>query len=544
MADYSQAAPLPAHSARPGRLTPDERIAGLPAQQTEALVQATRHLDRNQLDAAQQALDTVLAFDPDHAEAWRMRAVVQSTRGQRNEAIASLRRALRRQPNDPLILNHLGALLHDAGATDRGLELLRRACELDPDLGTAWVNLGRALESDSQIEAACAAFERAVHCEPRNVAARVAHADMLKALGRSDAAASAYRDAIRIRPDATRAWFGLADMKTERLTTEEVAALERLHTAFSLSDDERALVGFALGKALEDAERYRDAFNTFNAANAIWRRKVQWDLGAFSALLDRFMNAFMTVPAGAPDRTQGDGIVFIVSLPRSGSTLTEQILAAHPDVEGGGEVSDLVATIQAESQRCGAAFPDWVAQMTPEDWQRLGQDYLRRIDGVRGGRSHFTDKALTNWIFLGAALAMLPGARFVNCRRDPLETCWSCFKQLFGNNPHPFSYNLDELGAYWQHYDRLMSFWHTRYPERVYDQVYEDLLADPETQVRRLLAFCGLSYDPACLRFHKARRTVRTASAAQVREPLRGDTARAWRYGALLDPLRRSLGLL
>lgn len=136
---------------------------------------------------------------------------------------------------------------------------------------------------------------------------------------------------------------------------------------------------------------------------------------------------------------------------------------------------------------------------------------------------------------------MLPGARFVNCQRDPLETTWSCYKQLFAGSPHPFAYDLSELGGYWREYDRVIHFWRARYPGRVYNQVYEDLLADPETQIRRMLDFCGLPFDPACLDFHLSGRNVGTASAAQVREPLRSDTARADNYGALLDPLRESL---
>ncbi|MBO9663339.1 tetratricopeptide repeat-containing sulfotransferase family protein [Dokdonella sp.] len=543
MAEPLQRIPVGATPSSPRRLTPADRLAGLPTEGVAALVEASNQLGAGRFDDAQGALERVFALDAEHAEALRMQAVILSKRGRRDEAIASLRRALRRQPHDPLILNHLGALLHETGDAANGLILLRRACELDPALATAWLNLGRALTDESHVEEAAAAFERALACDPRNVPAHIAHGDMLKSLGRTADAAAAYRSAIRVQPDSTRAWFGLADLKTERLDKDEIAALERLYAEPKLDDGDRAFAGFALGKALEDETRYAEAFEVFSKANAIWRRRVQWNLPEFGALLDRFTDAFATPPAGAPDRTLGQEAVFIVSLPRSGSTLTEQILAAHPDVEGGGEVSDLVATIQAESQRRGEVFPNWVPQMTPEDWQRLGHDYLARTAHWRSGRKRFTDKALTNWLFLGAALAMLPGARFVNCRRDPVETCWSCYKQLFGRNPHPFSYTLEELGAYWQHYDRLMSFWHARYPGKVYDQVYEDLLADPETQVRRLLSFCDLDFDPSSLAFHKAKRTVRTASAAQVREPLRGDTARAHLYGTLLDPLRRSLGL-
>jgi hypothetical protein len=273
------------------------------------------------------------------------------------------------------------------------------------------------------------------------------------------------------------------------------------------------------------------------------RRTVRWNGAEFSVLISDYMDAFATAPAGASDPALGSEIVFVVSLPRAGSTLIEQILAAHPQVAGGGELDDLVATLNEESQRRGSPYPRWVAEATPDDWQRLGNRYLERTAHLRRAHPRMTDKALTNWPYLGAAAAMLPGARFVHARRDPVETCWSCFKQMFGNTPHAFSYDLEDLGICWREYDRMMHFWHARYPRRIYDAIHERVLAEPEPAVRRLLDFCGLEFDPACLRFHRAARSVATASAAQVREPLRADTARAQHYGDLLAPLRRSLAL-
>ena len=174
------------------------------------------------------------------------------------------------------------------------------------------------------------------------------------------------------------------------------------------------------------------------------------------------------------------------------------------------------------------------------DWERLGRRYLERTAHWRARRPRSTDKMPNNWLVLGAIEAMLPGARIVDCRRDPLETCWSCYKQFFGRGVE-FSYDLDDLGAFWRDYDRAMRFWHARRPASLRTQQYEALLADPETEIRALLDFCGLDFDPACLSFHEAGRDVRTASASQVRQPLKRDTARAASYGDLLAPLRAAL---
>ena len=273
------------------------------------------------------------------------------------------------------------------------------------------------------------------------------------------------------------------------------------------------------------------------------RRLMPWDAAAHSQRIDAIGAAFETRPEHAVDATLGREVIFVVSLPRAGSTLAEQILGAHPDVEGAGEINDLAFIVQEESRLRGEAYPEWVGKATPEDWQRLGALYLERTSRWRSVHRIHVDKAVFNWPLVGAIAAMLPGARIVNCRRDALETGWSCFKQRFVRGQQIFSYSLEDIGAYWVDYDRLMFFWHARYPGRIYDLVLEDLTAAPEPDIRRLLDFCGLPFAASCLRSHQSERVVRTASAAQVRQPLRTDTARAQNYGALLDPLRRALSL-
>ena len=235
-------------------------------------------------------------------------------------------------------------------------------------------------------------------------------------------------------------------------------------------------------------------------------------------------------------------MIFIVGLPRSGSTLFEQILAAHPQVEGASELQDLGMVIQQESVRRGVPYPQWIPQASAADWQRLGRDYLARTARWRATRPRFTDKLPDNWKHAGVLRAMLPGATVIETRRDPLETAWSCFKQQFYSQPH-FANTLADIGACLRGCERALDAWRARDPARLRLHRYEDLLADPEAAVRRLLADCGLAYDPACLHFHAATRSVRTASAAQVRQPLRRDTARAAAYGDLLDPLRHALEL-
>ncbi len=533
----------PADTRRVYGIPADECFAGLSEEALALVREGGRHLTGSRVDEAERALQGALALAPDHPEPLRLMATVLHKRGQLPEAIALLRRAHERQPDNALVLHHLAASLMQAGQLTTALPMLRRACELAPELGSAWMNLGTGLDMANLYEESEAAFRRAVECDPNYFPARIAHGNSLRAIGRVAQAVEEYRRALALNPESIGAWAALSDFKTIKFTPEDIAELKRLRDKPGRSGRDRAILGFALGKGLEDQGRYAEALEAFHIANAGWRGlSPKWDSEAFTGFVDRIMEAFARPVAGAPDATLGREIIFVVSLPRSGSTLTEQILSAHSEVEGAGERHELPIVIDEESRRRGVEFPLWVADATPQDWERLGKRYLELTARWRQAKPRSTDKALTNWLYIGAAHAMLPGARFVNGRRNALETAWSIYKHLFFL-PVPFAYDFDEIGIAWRQYDRLMCFWHAHYPGRVYDHVHEDLIANPETQVRRLLDFCGLEFERACLRAHENPRSVATASAAQVRQPLRGDTAKAHLYGELLTPLKRSLDL-
>jgi tetratricopeptide (TPR) repeat protein len=521
----------------------DDRLRGLSPEARAAFAEASQRIARGEVGAAEQLLRGILATSPDHTETLRMLALAYQRGGHTAEAIGVVRHAQRSNPADAPLMNTLGSLLQGAGDVAGGGIAFRRACELDPDLAPAWMNLGTNLSIQSDLRQAESAFARAVELQPTYVAARIAHANALNALGRTDESVAALRAAIATNPRAVLAWAGLAEIKTVPLTAEDVAVLEKLVADPALNDEERAIAGFALGRGLEDRQRYPDALAAFANANAAMRRLMPWDAAAHSAYVDSIAAAFETPPAIAGDPARGSDVVFVISLPRAGSTLVEQILGAHPDVEGAGEINDLALIVQDESARRGEPYPAWIGKATAEDWQRLGVQYLERTARWRASHRVHVDKAVFNWQFVGAIAAMLPGAHIVNVRRDPVETGWSCFKQRFVRGQQVFSYALEDIGAHWIDYDRLMFFWHARFPRRIYDLSYEALVASPEPEIRRLLDFCGLPFAASCLKSHRSDRVVRTASAAQVRQPMRTDTARAANYGALLDPLRRSLGL-
>lgn len=516
------------------------RHDGLSTEAARLLRDAGAHLERGDAASAERVLQGALALAPAHPEVLRLHAVACTLAGRPAEAADALRRALAKWPDDALLHNNIGSALRAAGDAEGAFAEFRRACELAPDLAAAWYNLGKSLKVLSRNAEAEDALRRALALAPAHVQARIVRGDNLKALGRIKEAVDEYRAALRRNEGAVQAWWGLANLKTSRFDHGDVLRLERQYASLGADHPSRALLGFALAKALEDDDRHAEAWLRLEEANAARRVQQPWDATAFSAEIDATLEAFESAPASDGDTQRGRGVVFIVSLPRSGSTLVEQIIAAHPDVDGAGELPDLPRVIEEESRRRGARFPQWAAQADADDWKRLGQRYLEHTSRWRTDGRHFTDKSLLTWPLVGAAVAMLPGARFVHCRRDPLETALSCFRQWF-NNGQAFSYSIDDIAAYLHDHQRLMQRWVRLFPDRILELAHEELLADPEASVRRLMSFCRLPYDSACLEFHRDQRTVRTASAAQVREPLRRDTRRANRYGEALTPLRDAL---
>lgn len=490
--------------------------------------------------AVEAVLRETPALAPTYAEMLRLLAIALRMRQRNAEALPLLRQAAELQPDDALIQNSLGVALDDAGEGDAAIAAFRRACALAPHAVPIWSNLGKTLVERERFEDAVPVLEHVLQIAPHDASQlRLAHS--LRVLGRTDDASARYRELIARNPADGTAWLGLAMMKTRPFARADIDAIEAA-LGEPVSVDDRIALGFAHAKALDDHRRFGEAFAALADANARTRAIRPWNAREFSAVVDAVRTEFAQAPAGAPDGL-GAEVIFIVGMPRSGSSLTEQILATHSLIQGGGELDALAKVVQEESRRRRSHFPHWVATSSPDDWQRLGEEYLQRTARWRKPGKRLTDKLPGNWLRVGAALAMLPGARVIDCRRDPVESCFSCFRTLFTQGTQEFSYDLGDLAAYWRDYDRLCRHWAKLYPGRYRTQHYEALVDDPEGQTRALLEFCGVPFESACLNPHESLRIVATASASQVREPIRRGASYAGNYGALLDPLRAALGL-
>ena len=513
-------------------------LQGLDPVAMNRVIATAQALEMNRPDQAAGQLAPVLTSHPDHPEVLRLHASLLSLRGEHRAALRDMRRALDQRPQEALYHNAFAIFLAEAGELDEAIASLRHACELQPGFVMAWYNLGLFLTRSARFDEARHALRHAVKLAPDYAAARAQLADLLRMDNFRDEAIAEYRKLIAEQPWAGMAWWGLAEIKTLRLDTADSDAIQRALAHPRAADGDRVAMGFALAKALDDQGRYAESLHALATANGIARRHRAWNPAAFTTTIASIIAATCTADAG---QDLGSEVIFIVGMPRSGSTLIEQILASHSSVEGAAELTDLPLVIAEESNRRKKNYPAWLPDMDAEDWRQLGQRYLERTARWRKRRPIFTDKLPNNWMHIGMIRAMLPGAHIVISRRDALETCFSCYRQYFPGNDYTRTFS--DLASYWRSFDAAAGYWAQQDPTHVHQHVYEDLLKDPEIQIRGLLKFCNLPFEEACLRFNETQRVIGTPSAMQVREPLRSDTARAPRYGELLNPLRQALGL-
>lgn len=522
-------------------LKTSSRLDGLAPKVAEQVVAAAQALDAGRPEEAASALALPLASRPDHPEVLRLQAGTFNLRGAHAQALQSMRRALAQRPDDGLYHNTLATILADAGDLDGAVAALHRACELQPGLAAAWYNLGILLTRCVRYAESADALKRAVALSPDHAPARAQLADLLRMSDRSDEAIAEYRAVLAEQPWSGTGWWGLADIKSVPMTKHDVIAIKSALREPRATVDDRIAMGFALAKALDDQGQLAESLAALADANAIARSRRTWNAAAFETAVGSVDSAFIPPPASQAPGDLGHGVIFVLGLPRSGTTLAEQILASHSRVEGAGELTDLPVVIAEETRLRGVGFPHWAPSMLAADWARLGERYLGRTAHWRRRRPVFVDKMPNNWLYIGAIRAMLPGARIVVCRRDPLETCLSCYRQFLAGNE--YTRTFADLASYWRTFDRTARAMRVAHPSHVIEHSYEALVVAPDSRIRDLLAFCELPFEEACMDFHLTRRVVGSPSAMQVRQPLRRDTARAERYGPLLDPLRRELGL-
>jgi len=467
--------------------------------------------------------------------------------GRIDEAVSCFQRVLAFKPDFADAHSNLGVMLRLQGRIDEAVAHYEQALVFDPGHADAHSNLGDALLGQGRIDEAVVHFERALVFNPGHASAHNNLGLALVQQGRMDEALTHYERALRLKPDYSEAHYNRAEIRTFRSGDADLRTLEALTGRDDLSADQALPLHFALAKALEDSGDYARAFEHLRKGNDLKRRHIEYDEPGIVKFFERIRGAF---DSGLFDRFQGEGNpssapIFVLGMPRSGSTLIEQILASHPQIHAAGERNDLERAISSVSGAGGqpVPYPECVRALDGLTLRRVAQAYLARMPSPANGKVRIADKALNNFLHVGLIRLILPNARIVHTVRNPIDTCVSCYSKLFASGWH-FSYDLAELGRYYRRYRELMSHWRSVLPsDAILDVCYEDVIDDLEGQARRLIDYCGLPWDDRCLNFHKTSRPVTTASAVQVRKPLFRSSLQRWRkYESGLAPLLRELG--
>jgi tetratricopeptide (TPR) repeat protein len=519
----------------------------------ERIEKATAALLAQDRNSAEFIFRDILKLDASHVAALCGIAAVCLGVGNTRDAERLARHALTQTAHYPLAQRALGHTLLTAGRLPEAEAATRELLKIEPENPQNWVALGTVYTRLLRQQDALAAFEEAARLSPSQVKLRLSIGHIQKTLGQRAQSEQSYHDCLTMDPACGEAYWSLADLKTYDFSDAEIAAMRDL-LADTGEGSNQAQLHFALGRALEQREQFQAAFRHYVVGNALRRRSSPFDVAKFEAKTKRVIDCF---DAGFFAGREGLGCsgalsggsrdarpIFIVGLPRSGSTLVEQILASHSSVEGTMELPNVLTMVREFDQmdERGDGYPERVRAAPPDRFAALGRRYLDETRPIRAGRPSFIDKMPNNFSHIGLIHAILPNAIVIDVRRHPMDSCFSTYKQHFAEG-QSFSYDLDDLGRYYRCYLSLMDHWDAVLPGKVLHLQYEDLVRGPERNIRRLLEHCGLQFETACLSFHETQRPVRTASSEQVRRPLYASGIGYWRHFAQeLEPLRVSLG--
>ena len=505
-------------------------------------------LEIGDLEDAERALRAAVEATPRDAEGWRVLARALRRQAHYQEALKAARRATTLAPHEHAAAFELGNVLRELERFDAAADWYRKAIELCPRHAPSLNNLGLCLEHLGDSSKARSCFRQAILAKPDFAEAHFNLGVNLQSEGRFGEAVAAHEQALALAPTLAEARYSLALIGDRPTMPHDLAALEALAESLATDEEQRAHACFALARHIEDTGDVGRAFAYYQRANELKKSRLAFEPERHASEVDRLIAVFSAnFFTGRPSFVSTtERPIVIVGMPRSGTSLVEQILASHPAVHGAGELDELRWLVASLPERLGTAtpYPECAAEIDLQTARALAEDYLASLGRLAVHAERVTDKMPGNYLRLGLVGLLFPRAAIIHCRRDPLDTCLSCYFQNFRKG-QSFSYDLRHLGVVYCQYERLMAHWRKVLPNPILDLDYEALIADQEGQSRRLVDFCGLPWDPRCLRFHEHGRPVRTASFWQVRQPLYNSAVGRWRrFAPHLGPLFEALDIV
>jgi tetratricopeptide (TPR) repeat protein len=508
----------------------------------DAFAEANRLFKLGRLEEAARLYRALLAARPGRADIMHLLGLVELERGRHAEALRLIEAARATKPGDVQAFMTLGLVRRRLGQLDEALDCYDGAIKLRPANVDALHARANLLARLGRSEEAIAAYDKALAIKPGHAEAYNNKGNVLIELGRLEQGRAAIETAIALAPEKARFYYSLSLFKRFAPCDPHLAAMADLALRLpTLCVDDQIDLHFALGKAFADLGDFDRSFHHLARGNGLKFKAIAYDEAAHLALPERIGAAFPGPIAGLGDPSAAP--VFIVGMPRSGSTLVEQILASHRHVFGAGEIDDFDRVLDGLGSNGTRPALDVLASLPREAWRRAGADYVERVGRTAPGATRITNKRLDNFRMVGLIHMALPNARIIHARRDKRDTCVSCFSKQFVD-PLPYTYDLGALSRYYDAYERVMAHWRAVLPAGVMIEArYEEIIGDLEGQARRIVAHCGLDWDPRCLAFHETERPVRTASKSQVRQPMFDSSVGRWRdYAAHLGPLTTTPG--
>lgn len=485
------------------------------------LYKGIRHVKAGRLKLAEETYKKVIKKDKDNIDALRLMGLLAFKTKDYDISERLFMRVLEIDPTFSLAWDNLAKLFRVQNKLSKSIPAFENLIKLDPYNFEALVSLGTIYIKLSKYHQGINLYEKSLTIKPENPRVYLSLGHALKTIGQREKSEIAYHNAIKFYPFSGEAYWSLANLKTYKFSKKEISNM-KLAINKNIHPNEQIQMHFALAKALESNNQFEDSFNHYKEGNWLQRKQIKYNSEEYKLSIDDVITFFKSNKDIFKSRAniKNDDPIFILGLPRSGSTLIEQILSSHSLIDGTQELPNIMAIsrdIKLIDPNNG--YPNNLMDIDTSSFNDFGQKYIDETRWARSSKPFFIDKMPNNFVHIGLIKLILPNAKIIDARRNPMDACFSCFKQYFAKGQH-FTYDLDDIARYYKDYLRLMDFWNELFPGEIFTINYEDIINNPNKKIRELLNFCNVEFENSCLDFHKSKRPVKTASSEQVRQPM------------------------